>query len=155
MSTRKLKLLQRQVAWQARFCLTVVDDLQDAARDGDAGAACYLMQALVASALTLSHSLWPGGRRITDHLVVELAAELRASLGVDESSPLASQRLAPLGTAIYFTHVDCAHFFDLRRLTVNVDGEIYPLRPVIEAVRYVWEQGAALADQIPRVETAG
>lgn len=150
-SRGKLKLLQRQVAWHARFCLTIVEDLEEASHDGDAAAACYLVQAFAASCLTLSHHLWPGGRRITDRMVIDTAEELRTSLKVSEDSLLASERIAPLGITIHFTQDDCLHFVDLRNLTVNVDGEDFRLRPVIQTVRSLWEHAAIQAEKVPRI----
>jgi hypothetical protein len=150
-SRGKLKLLQRQVAWHARFCLTIVEDLEEAAHDGDSAAACYLVQAFAASCLTLSHHLWPGGRRITDRMVVDTAEELRASLKVGEDSLLASERIAPLGITIHYTQKDCRHFVDLQSMVVNVDGENFRLRPVVQTVRALWEEAAMQAEKVPRM----
>lgn len=147
----RLELLQRQVAWQARFALTIVEDLEAAAQAEDAGAACYLLQALAAACLTLTHQLWPGGRRLTDQLAIAAAGELRASLEVTEASLLAPERVAPFGITLHFTQRDCLLFFDLRRLLVEVDGEPYALRPLIGEVRALWERAAALAEKVPRV----
>jgi hypothetical protein len=148
----RLRLLQRQIAWHARFALTVVEDLEDAARSGDISAGCYLLQALAAACLTISHYLWPAGRLLTDQLAVTSAFDLRESLEVREDSALAGQNLAPLGITVHYTQQDCSHFFDLQHLTVEVDGEPYPLRPVIDELRSLWERAAAKADKLPAVE---
>lgn len=148
----RLRLLQRQIAWHARFALTVVDDLEDAARAEDASAACYLLQAFAAACLTISHYLWPGGRRATDQRAVASAFDLRESLGVSERSALVGENLAPLGITVHFTQQDCSHFFDLQQLTVKADGEPFPLHPVIDEVRLLWERAAAKADKLPTVE---
>jgi hypothetical protein len=146
-----MQLLQRQIAWHLHFSLTVIEDLEQAAHDRDEGAACFLMQAFVASCLTMSHHLWPGGRRVTDQLVIGVAEELRASLGVEDGSLLASQRIAPLGTAIRFDRQDCRSNLELHGLTVQVGDETIPLRPVFGELRSLWERTVEQVDRVPSV----
>ena len=151
----RLELLQRQVAWHTRFALTIVEDLEEAAHEGDTAAACHLLQAFAAACLTLTHHLWPGGRRITDQIAIASAFDLRQSLGAGDNSPLTPDRIAPLGITIHFTQQDCVHFFDLNRLVVEADAELYPLRPVIEEVRALAERAAAKAGKVPVVMAQG
>jgi hypothetical protein len=138
----RLRVLNRQVEWHARFALSIVEDLEDAARDGDTGAACFLVGAFLASALTLSYDLWPPGRRLTDQLAAGHADELRHRLGVEDGSVLASERLEPYAAAIRFTQQDCLHYLDLRRLTITLEGQRYPLEPLIRAIHEVWERAS-------------
>lgn len=147
----KLQLLQRQIAWHAQYSLTLVEDLEDAARDGDHAAVCTLAQAFVASCLVMTHHLWPGGRRLTDRLVTGRAEELRRSLGVTDDSPLHPERTAPLGNLIQFNRPDCEESIDLENLTVQIQAEPQPLRPIFAAIRELRGAASEKASTIPRV----
>ncbi|MDQ3556337.1 MAG: hypothetical protein M3409_06130, partial [Gemmatimonadota bacterium] len=103
------------------------------------------------SCLTMSHHLWPGGRRITDHLVVGVAQQLRESLGVDEGSLLASDQIAPLGVAIRFDRQDCRQSLDLHAMTVRIGDDAIPLRPLFTELRSLWERAAEQVDRVPSV----
>jgi hypothetical protein len=148
---KRLEILQRQIAWQSRFALTIVEDMEEAAAAHDQAAACYLLQALAAACLTLAHQLWPGGRRLTDQIIISSAFDLRESLGVSDTSLLSPEKLAPLGITLHFTQADCTHFFDLARKAVEVDGEHYPLTPLVEEVRALCEQASLRAEKVPVV----
>jgi hypothetical protein len=142
----RLRVLNRQVAWHARFALSIVEDLEEAAQDRDAAAACFLAGAFVASALTLSYDLWPRGRRLTDQVASHSADELRQRLGIPEASLLAPERLLPYGAAIRFTQRDCLHNLDLRRLTITLDGQTLPLEPLFVAVHDLLQRCSATGD---------
>lgn len=147
----KLQLLQRQIAWHAQYSLTLVEDLEDAAREGDHAAACTLAQAFAASCLVMTHHLWPGGRRLTDRLVTGRAEELRQSLGVADDSPLHPDRTAQLGNLIQFNRPDCQESIDLEAMSVRIDAEPHLLRPIFAAIRNVRGAAAEKAATIPRV----
>jgi hypothetical protein len=149
--SQRLQILQRQVAWQSRFALTIVEDLQEAREARDIGAACYLLQAFAAACLTLAHQLWPGGRRLTDQIAIGSAFDLRESLGVAEPSPLSPDRLAPLGIALHFTPTDCELHFDVADLSVLLDGERYELATLIREVETLWEHSSRKAGKVPRL----
>jgi hypothetical protein len=148
---QRLEILQRQIAWQSRFALTIVEDLEEAAAAHDQGAACYLLQAFAAACLTLAHQLWPGGRRLTDQIIISSAFDLRESLSVEEPSLLSPENLAPLGITLHFTQADCTHFFDLGQLVVDVDGERFRISPLIDEVRALWDRAALKAGKVPVV----
>jgi hypothetical protein len=147
----RLQILQRQIAWQSRFALTIAEDLEEARSARDVGAACYLVQALAAACLTLAHQLWPGGRRITDQIAAGFAFDLRESLEVGDSSLLSPERLAPLGITIHFTQVDCDHFLDLAGLAVEVEGDRYRIEPLVREVESLWERASRKAHKVPKV----
>jgi hypothetical protein len=148
---QRLELLQRQIAWQTRFALTIVEDLEEASTAHDQGAACYLLQAFAAACLTLAHQLWPGGRRLTDQILISSAFDLRESLGLSEGSLLSPDKLAPLGIAIHFRQEDCTRFFDLNRMMLDLDGEVYHIPPLIEEVRALCESASLKAEKVPVV----
>lgn len=147
----KLTLLQRQIAWHAAYAVTVVEDLEEAARGEDAAAGCTLARAFVAACLVTTHQLWPGGRRATDRLVMGRAEELRASLGVGADSPLHPERTAPLAMLIQFNRPDCEASVDLEQMTVRIAREPHPLRPLFDAMRALRTAASERAAVVPRV----
>lgn len=140
------------MAWQARFGLTLVEDLEDAATAGDIGAACVLVGSFLAATVTLSRFLWPAEGAGSDPAAARRAEELRALLSLGEDSPIAPSRVARFVSAIRYTRRDCVHYLDLRGRTLSVGGEALALEPLIAAVDAVWRRAAEGADRVPRVE---
>jgi hypothetical protein len=146
--------LKRQVAWLAHDCLSIGEDLEAASDWGDEAAAAELARAFVANLFTLSHMLWPGGRRSGDQFIMEHSGALRESFGLGDDSPLHWRRLEQLGTTIRFSPAEAEAAFDTRELTLEAGEEAYDLKPLIDALRSLWTRIASEAKRLPEVVPA-
>jgi hypothetical protein len=146
--------LKRQIAWMTHNCLSIGEDFESAADWGDEAAAAALVGALVTNLFTLSHMFWPGGRRMGDQLIMDHAQALRESFDLRDDSPLHWASLGQLGKANRFSLAESEAALDPRALTLEVEGESYDLKSIIEAVRSLWAAIAAETDRLSGVERA-
>jgi hypothetical protein len=150
-AARSVPELQRQIAWTTHSCLSIIEDLE-AATDWDQGEDVGdLLGSLVVNIFSLSHSLWPGGKRNLDQLVAPLAEAVRPIYELGPDSPLHSSNLEWLGPARRLDPAECAHNFDPETLSLSIGGEEHSLKPLIEEIRGLWAKIAAQVD--PAVQT--
>lgn len=83
MEAMVLRIFQREVERQCKFAIIAVEDLSQALQIGDMDRIWYSIQAILVAAGNVSKLLWP-----PKPLLPERGAELRASLSVDDDSPL-------------------------------------------------------------------
>ena len=144
----RLHLLRRRILSQSGFAGAVAQELEEAAQQKRTGDACFLAQAFVASCMELTHSLWPGGRRLIDVLAVGIAPALRESLRVEHDSPLALHPMILLATAVQHTQQDCREKMDLEGLALSIDGERHELRPLVREVQWLYRMSLAAEDGV-------
>lgn len=142
----RLNLLRRRILSQTGFAGAVAQEMEAAAQEGRAGDACFLAQAFVACCLELTHSLWPGGKRLIDALAVGVAPALRERLRVEPDSPLAVETMTLLGAAIQHTQQDCRETMDLAGLALSINGTRYELRPLIREVEWLYRVSQPAGD---------
>jgi hypothetical protein len=140
--------LKRQVAWNTHACLSIIEDLEAVADWDENGRSGELVRALLVNVFTLSHSLWPGGKRQSDELVAPLAAAIRPLFDLESDSPLNSGRLEGLGRALNLDAAAIEEAFDSGSFILQVNGEQHRLAPLIDEVRRLW---ATIADTTERV----
>ncbi len=141
--TLRLRLLEREVELMGHFALIVAEDLDRAAQANETDELPVLLQALVATALKISHLLWPFGRRVTDQVSVDEAAAIRSRLALNSSFPLAPANVVPLVPCLTMPRAELLEAIDLEHRALRLDGELYPVEPLVDAIRAV--HGAVVA----------
>jgi hypothetical protein len=127
----------------------------------------YSVQAFLGAAGNISKLLWPAYRK-GEELIPQRGPELRASLAVEEDSPLAPRTLrnhfehfdarleawavsstprgfvdSNIGPASMVSGFDpghCLRNFDTVNFAVTFQGETYRLRPIIEAIQAIYQR---------------
>lgn len=133
----RLRLLEREIELMSHFALIVADDLDEAAEGDRVAELPVLMQALIATALKISHLLWPYGRRATDKISVDEAGEIRSRLKVTDGFPLLPDNLAPLVPCLTMSRQELLGAIDMRERRVAADGKHVPIDPLIGALAEV------------------
>lgn len=131
------RLLAREIELMTSFALGVASDLERAAGSGDLPDTRILVRALFSGALKISRLLWPFGRRAGDDLAVEVAGEMRARLGLDDSHPLAPVKALRLADALRLNgrQLDEAIEPEQRRLLLH--GEVIAFDALVDAIRSI------------------
>jgi hypothetical protein len=142
---RSVPELTRHIAWGTHATLSIIEDLEVASEWGQDESVGELLQGFVSNAFSLSHLLWPGGKRQSDQILAPQAATVRKSFGLNDTSPLHWSRLAGLSRALSLSAAECAERFDRSRLSIRIDREDHGLEPPIEAIRSLW---ATIASQV-------
>lgn len=96
MDKNTLRIFQLEIERQCGFAIIAIQDLQKALQAPDMARIWYSVQSFLVAAGNVSKLLWPSSAHIPDR-----AKELKNSLGVDDSSPL-----APRGFRNHFEHFD-------------------------------------------------
>jgi len=163
METMVLRIFQREVERQCKFAIIAVQDLNQALQIGDMDRIWYSIQAILVAAGNVSKLLWP-----PKPLLPERGTELRASLSVDDDSPLeprtfrnhfehfderleqwaasserrnfADSNVGPPGMIVGLEPGDFLRNFDTTNFAVTFRGDIYYLQPVINAIRDLWRK---------------
>lgn len=133
----RLRLLEREVELMCHFALIVAEELENAARTGDTEEMPILAQALIATSLKISHLLWPFGRRVTDQISVDEAGVIRKRMALDGKFALVPANIVPLVPCLTMTPDDLVAAIDANARIIRVDGEAYPVEPLIEAIAEV------------------
>jgi hypothetical protein len=137
---RSVPELRRQIAWSMHACMGAIEDLEAAAEWAESGIAGELVQGLVANLYTLSHSLWPGGKRQSDQVVAPFAEAIRRNLAVEDDSPLHWARLGSLGSVLRMPASAAAASFEPSSLSMVVEGETIGLGPAFQELRELWKR---------------
>jgi hypothetical protein len=163
-----LRIFQREVERQCRFALIAIQDLEQALQTIDLDRLWYSVQAFLIAAGNISKLLWPKGS-------AKRRAELRASLSVNDDSPLKSrtfrnhfehfdERLerwatsskrhifvdSNVGPPTMIAGIEPGDFlrnFDTENFAVTFRGEIYSLRPLIKAISDLWQKASIEAEK--------
>jgi hypothetical protein len=127
----------------------------------------YSVQAFLVAAGNISKLLWPSYRK-GEERIPERGPEVRASLGVEENSPLQPRtfrnhfehfdvrleewavsskprklidaNIAPMGTISSAESGDYLRNFDPTNFAVTFRGDSYHLRPIVEAIEQIWHK---------------
>lgn len=162
MDQRTLRIFQREVERQCRFALLAHADLEGALASADMDRLWYAAQGLLVAVGNISKLLWPPNPAIP-----ERAQELRNSLGVSAGSALEprafrnhfehfDERLESWATSsgrknfidsnvspgpivAALAPSDYLRNFDTAEHAVTFRGDTYRLRPIVDAVRTLYE----------------
>ena len=152
-----LRIFQREIERQCRFAIIAVQDLQKALQAPDMNRVWYSIQSFLVAAGNVSKLLWPSSAHIPDR-----AKELRNSLGVNDSSPLAPRNfrnhfehfderledwatsskrknfvdsnVVPSGMISEIDPGDYLRNFDTTKNAVTFRGDEYNLKPMVDAI---------------------
>ena len=172
MDKRYLYLFQREVERQCRFAIMAYQEITHSLQTRDLDILWYSVQAFLMAVGNVSKLMWPSRPNIP-----ERGPELRASLSVDENSPLrprtfrnhfehfderlemwmvSSERHNLLDSSVGppdmvkgFDPRDYLRNFDTTNFAVIFRGDTYLLNPIIEAVRDLWEKAKIEARKPP------
>jgi hypothetical protein len=172
MDTMLLRILQREIERQCKFALIAAQDINQALQTVDPDRLWYSVQAFLVAAGNVSKLLWPPRPRIP-----ERGPELRASLSIDNASPLelrtfrdhfehfderieiwakSSQRrnfvdsnIRPPGMIADFEEQDFLRNFDTEHLAVTYRGDTYLLQPLCDAITDLWHRSVLEAAKVP------
>jgi hypothetical protein len=156
-----LRIFQKEVERQCRFALIAIQDLEQALQVGDLDRLWYSVQAFLIAVANISKLLW-GSNPSSE----KERAELRASLSLSDNSPIRSrkfrnhfehfderleqwatsskrhnfvdQNVGPPSMIVGVDPEDFLRNFDTENFAVTFKGEVYELRPVINAIRDIW-----------------
>ncbi len=168
METMILRIFQREVERQCRFALIAVQDLNKKLQTTEMDRIWYSVQAFLVAAGNISKLLWP-----RKPLLPQRGAELRASLFVDDDSPLkprtfrnhfehfderlekwatsserhnfADSNVGPLGAIGGLEPGDFLRNFDITDFAVTFRGDVYHLQPLTNAIHNLWQKAAVEA----------
>jgi hypothetical protein len=155
-----LDLFQREVNRQCKFALTAVEDMESALGTDalNLDRFWYSVQALLVAVGNISKLLWPSNPHIP-----ERGRELRSFLLVDDESVLTPRRfrnhfehfderledwatsshrhniadsnIGPPNMIVGLDPSDFLRNFDTSRFAITFRGDVYEVRPIIEAIR--------------------
>lgn len=172
MDKRILRIFQREIERQCRFAIIAVQDLQKALQAPDMDRIWYSIQSFLVAAGNVSKLLWPSSAHIPDR-----ATELKNSLGVDDSSPLAPRtfrnyfehfderledwatsskqknfvdsNVGPSGMISGIDPEDYLRNFDTTKNAVTFRGDEYDLRPMVDAIIELHKKVSLEANKAP------
>jgi len=152
-----LRIFQREIERQCRFAIIAVQDLEKALQVPGMDRIWYSIQSFLVAAGNVSTLLWPPSAHIPDR-----AKELKNSLGVDDSSPLAPRtfrnhfehfderledwatsskrknfvdsNVGPSGIISVMDLEDYLRNFDTTKNAVTFRGDEYNLKPIVDAI---------------------
>jgi len=158
-----LQIFQHEVERQCKFALIAAQDLNQALQSPDMDRIWYSVQAFLVAAGNISKLLWPSKPHLPKR-----GDELRASLSVEDSSPLqprkfrnhfehfderlenwavsskrhnfADSNVGPPGMIVGLDPEDYIRNFDTTNFAVTFRGDVYHLQPIVDAVRDLWEK---------------
>ena len=167
-----LRIFQTEIKRQCKFAIIANNDLFLALKTGDVDRLWYSVQSFLVATGNLSKLLWPSKSSLPNRGV-----ELRQSLSINDNSPLAprtfrnhfehfDERLerwivssrqhifvdSNIGPQNMIGGVDKEDYirnFDTTNSVVTFRGDLYYLKPVIEAVQELWEK-AVIESQKPK-----
>jgi hypothetical protein len=165
MDKNTLRIFQLEIERQCGFAITAVQDLQKALQAPDMDLIWYSIQSFLVAAGNVSKLLWPSSAHILDR-----AKELKNSLGVDDSSPLAPRtfrnhfehfderledwatsskrknfvdsNVGPSGMISGIDPEDYLRNFDTTKNAVTFRGDEYNLKPMIDAIVELHEKAS-------------
>jgi hypothetical protein len=157
MDKNTLRIFQLEIERQCSFAIIAVQDLQKALQVPDMDRIWYSIQSFLVAAGNVSKLLWPSSARIPDR-----AKELKNSLGVDDSSPLAPRtfrnhfehfderledwamsskrknfvdsNVGPSGMISGIDLEDYLRNFNTTKNAVTFRGDEYNLKPMVDAI---------------------
>jgi hypothetical protein len=131
----RLRLLAREVELKSYFGTVIAEDLDGARRDSDElDAQLILLTALISTGMKTSRLLWQYGNRASDDLHAAEAESLRSLLGVDDASPLAPSRIAPLAPVLRASALELAEAWSPDTGELILDGVAFPIRDLQDAL---------------------
>jgi len=165
-----LRVFHREVERQCKFALMAAEDLSGALQAGDMDRIWYSVQAFLVAAGNISKLLWP-----SSPILPERGKELRTSLSVSDDFPLEPRKfrnhfehfderlekwatsskrrnfvdsnIGPLGAIGGFDPGDYLRNFDPGNFAVTFRGDVYELKPVINALQELWQKAKVEADK--------
>lgn len=174
MDTRILRIFQREVERQCKFAIMAAQDLDNALQPIDHDKLWYSVQSLLVAAGNISKLFWP-----SDPQIPERGDELKESLSIEDDSPLGprnfrnhfehfDERLdtwatssrdsnfvdSNVGPPGMIAGIDPQNYlrnFDTTNFAVTYRGDVYDLRPVIDAIESLHERAIEEAAR-PRSE---
>ncbi len=157
MDKKILSIFQREIERQYRFAIITFQDLQKKLQARDIDRIWYSIQSFLVAAGNVSKLLWPPSAHIPNR-----AKELKNSLGMDDSSPLAPRifrnhlehfderledwvlsskrknfvdsNVGPTGMISGIDPEDCLRNFDTTKNTINFRSDEYNLKPMVDAI---------------------
>lgn len=168
MNTMALRIFQREVERQCKFALIAEQDLNSSLQSHDTDRLWYSIQCFLVAVGNISKILWPSNPALRDRRV-----DIRESLSVDDDSPLEPRRfrnhfehfderleewatsstrhnfvdsnVGPAGAISGIDPNDYLRNFDTSSFAVTFRGDLYILRPVVQAVQVLWQKAAVEA----------
>ena len=172
MDKHVLRIFQLETERQCRFAIMAIEDLQKALQTGDIDRIWYSVQTFLVAAGNLSKLLWPSAAHISDR-----AKELKSSLGVDDSSPLAPRtfrnhfehfderlenwatsskhqgfvdsNVGPSGMIYGPDSGDYLRNFDTIKGSITFRGDEYILKPMVDAIVELHLKALTEANKFP------
>ncbi len=167
-----LRIFEREAERQCRFAVIAIEDLQKALQAADMDRIWYSVQTFLVAAGNLSKLLWPSAAHIPDR-----AKELRSSLGVNDSSPLAPRtfrnyfehfderledwatsskrqnfvdsNVGPSGMISGIDPADYLRNFDTTKGAITFRGDEYILKPMVDAIVELHAKALTKANKTP------
>ncbi len=167
-----LRILQRETERQCRFAVMAIEDLQEALQTAETDRIWYSVQSFLVAAGNLSKLLWP-----SDAHIPERAKELKISLGVHDSSPLAPRtfrnhfehfderledwatsskrqnfvdsNVGPSGMISGVDPEDYLRNFDTTKGAITFRGDEYVLKPMLDEIVQLQAKALSEANKVP------
>jgi len=124
----------------SRFGLGIVDELEAAVGTPAEKDAPILVQGIISIAVKVSYLLWRFGRRVTDKHGQAEADHLYRRLALSDTSPLSPANLSRLTELLAASTEELDLAVNPELLTVTVQGVMYPLRPILTALRELHQE---------------
>ncbi|HEU0078161.1 MAG TPA: hypothetical protein VFQ76_10960 [Longimicrobiaceae bacterium] len=131
----RLRLLKQEVECMSRFGLGIVDELEASIGTPAESEGSILVQEIISIAVKISYLIWRFGRRVTDKHGQAEADYLCRMLGLSDASPLSPANMSRLTEMLSSSTEELRAAINPELMTVTVQGVMYPLRPVVTALR--------------------
>jgi hypothetical protein len=131
----RLRLLKQEVEAMSRFGLSIVDELEASIGTPAQSEAPILVQEIISIAVKISYLIWRFGRRVTDKHGQAEADHLCRSLGLSDASALSPANMSRLTELLAASTQELRVAVNPELMTVTVQGVMYPLRPIVTALR--------------------
>ena len=131
----RLRLLKQEVECMSRFGLGIVDELEASIGTPAQSEAPILVQEIISIAVKISYLIWRFGRRVTDKHGQAEADHLCRSLGLSDASALSPANMSRLTELLAASTQELRVAVNPELMTVTVQGVMYPLRPIVAALR--------------------
>jgi hypothetical protein len=131
----RLRLLEQEVECMSRFALGIVDELEASIGTPAESDAPILVQEIISVVVKISYLLWRFGRRVTDKHGQAEADYLVRTLGLSDASPLSPANMSRLTEMLSSSTAELRAAVNAELMTATVQGVMYPLRPIVTALR--------------------